>query len=402
MQYIKKEIKMAIPKILTFIIYMATILVSTYFVYCAENSLERKKKKLYLFFSFLALFISSMLAGIRSDTVGVDVKTYSIPWFNMARGYSDFITYYIATGTEIGFAFVIFFATKIFNSIIAVHFFIAFIQVLPIYFVAYIYRDRQHMYNTMFVYYCLFYLMGFNIMRQCIAASFILLAFCLLNKKDYIKSFLCIFLACIFHKSTVIGIGFILVSFCLLKIKSKYFRFFVMLVSATVLFLIMANWYNVFTEVIKVGIIPEKYGAYLDIFSGRRSDKSNMFVIGTVTYLECVYKYICFFVPLFFIIYYKRSLNRLQKGGMYATLMALLVYALFFIFFKSGYGYRISTYGEYFLLIYIPAAYRYGTKQKSHKVYISNFLCTLMLASYVLIVYAWQGAHGVTPFSFIF
>lgn len=393
---------MAIPKILTFTIYMATILLSTYFVYCAENSLERKKKGLYLFFSFLALFISSMLAGIRSDTVGVDVKTYSMPWFNMARSYSNFITYYIATGTDIGFAFVIFFATKIFNSIIAVHFFISFIQALPIYFVAYIYRDRQHMYNTMFVYYCLFYLMGFNIMRQCIAASFILLAFCLLNNKDYIKSFLCIFLACIFHKSAVIGIGFILVSFCLPKIKSKSFRFFAMLVSATVLCIIMANWYNVITEAIKIGIIPENFGMYLDIFSGRRSDKSYMFDVVTLTYLEYIYKYICFFVPLLFIIYYKRSLNRLQKGGMYAAFMALLVYALFFVFFKSGYGYRISIYGEYFLLIYMPAAYRYDTKHQSHKVYLSNFLCTLMLTSYVLIVYAWQGSHGVTPFSFIF
>lgn len=392
---------MNVSKIFTFVIYMSTILVSTFFVYCAENSLKREKRSLYFFFSFLALFISSMLAGIRSNAVGVDVRTYSVPWFNMARSYSDFFSYYIATGAEIGFAFVVFFATKIFNSIIAVHFFIAFIQALPIYIVAYIYRDRQNMYNTMFVYYCLFYLMGFNIMRQCIAASFVLLAFCFLNKKDYKKAILCVFLACLFHNSAVIGIVFIIVSFFLSKIKSKSLRFFAMLVIATALFLIMANWYNLFDEAINIGILPEKFRTYLNVFSGSRSDKSYMFDIGKVTYLECVYKYICFFVPLFFITYYKRSLNRLQKGGMYATLMALLVYALFFIFFKSGYGYRISTYGEYFLLIYIPAAFKYDAKHKLNEVYLSNLTCALMLTSYVFIVYAWFGSHGVTPFSFI-
>ena len=393
---------MFVSNLITFIIYMTVILSSTFFVYCAERHLNNKHIARYLFYSFLALFISSMLAGIRGDTVGVDVKTYTIPWFNMAKSYNNFIPFYIATGTDIGFAFVIFFTTKIFDSIIAVHFLIALIQALPIYIVAYLYRDRQHMYNTMFVYYCLFYLMGFNIMRQCIAASFILLAFCLLNEKNLKQFTLCIFLAFIFHKSAVIGIGFILVSFGMTKIKSKLFRLFTILVSVIVICLVMANWYNILSEAINIGVISDKFEPYLDVFSGRRSDKSYVFEVGRLTYLECLYKYICFFVPLFFIFFYKRSLNRLQKGGLYATFTALLVYVVFFVILNSGYGYRISTYGEYFLIIFLPAAYRYDTKHQLHKVYLSNLLCTLMLTSYVLIVYAWQGSHGVTPFSFIF
>ena len=84
---------MNISKVFTFVIYMSTILVSTYFVYCAENSLKREKRSLYIFFSFLALFVPSMLAGIRSDAVGVDVRTYSVPWFNMAKSYSNFLSY---------------------------------------------------------------------------------------------------------------------------------------------------------------------------------------------------------------------------------------------------------------------------------------------------------------------
>lgn len=389
-------------KILTFLLYSLVIYVSVLFIDMADKNIKGTKKnyKFYIFF-FISIIVPCILAGMRGDTVGVDVKTYSKPMYDLAMSTSSLSDYIKINRVEMGFSTLVYVSTKLTHSIFGVHFAIALFQILPVYFTALLCREEFPMRWPVFVYYCIFYLMGFNVMRQCIACGFILLAFTLFFKKKYIMLVVCIGIAILFHSSAAIGVAIVFCGYVLYRIKNKNLRNFAIFFVAVLLVVAIANWEALANYLISKGYIND-YKEYVSIMNGTSSAKAYMHYIDKTGVVESVYKILFILIPMKAIVFSKK--NKLSKENIAVAVVCVFSVAIYWIVFlllKTVYIYRITTFGEYFYILFIPLVFNGKRYNRALSTTKNNLVISLLLLSYVMIAYSWLNSHGVTPFVFL-
>lgn len=174
--------------------------------------------KKYLYCSFLCVLI--LIAGFRDSSVGVDTaigyKTYfdyisrgiSMPY--VEQGWIKLNQLCILLG--IGYEGVIFFSFLL--------------CIIPVLIAVRI--EKTNILESLFIYYAMYlYLHAFNMIRQCIAMSFCMLALSLLLKKKYLNFLLSLFVAFMFHKSSVIFI--ISLPFLCIRLTRNRIIFFILI-----------------------------------------------------------------------------------------------------------------------------------------------------------------------------
>ena len=385
----------------TFIIYFLTIISSLLFIELADRKSRKKNKGPFVVLSIIAIIIPCLIAGMRAESVGVDVLTYSVPLFEMAHK-TSFEQFAVAANVEIGFAALVYGTTQIFDSIMAVHFIIALFQILPVYGVAFLYRHKFPMRAPMLVYLCIFYLMGFNIMRACIACGFVLLGFGFLTNNKKIMAILSCVIALMFHKSAAIGIMVIAASLFILKIKNRYYRRFILLLCFGAVVIGFRYWEPIANSLIRFRLLPEAYGTrYIAAFNGtNRAGREYMFGVTRTVYAELGYKILFFMIPTLIFILQKGKRDNLSVAFQYVCGLSVFIYLYFVLHFRSSYIYRVTTYGEYFFTLLIPASCSFKTSQRYIKTRWQNLLLAVLLVSYVAITYCCFNAHGVRPYLF--
>lgn len=386
-------------KIITFLLYSLVIYLSVMFIDMADKNIKGTKKnyKFYIFF-FISIIMPCLLAGMRGDTVGVDIKTYSKPMYELAMNMSSLFDYIKINRVEMGFSTLVYVSTKLTHSIFGVHFAIALFQILPVYFTALLYREKFPMRWPVFVYYCIFYLMGFNVMRQCISCGFILLAFVLFFKKKYLMLAVCIGIAILFHSSAAIGVAIVFCGYVLYRIKNKNVRNFIIFFVAVFLVVAIVKWEALATYLISKGYIND-YTEYIAIMNGTSSAKAYMHYIDKTGVVESVYKIIFILIPLMTIVFSKRkNMNKENITVAVVCVFSVAIYWIVFLLLKTVYIYRITTFGEYFYILFIPLAFNGKRYYRGLYTTKNNLVISLLLLSYVMIAYSWLNSHGVTPF----
>ena len=166
-------------------IYIVCFLISCFYFWLSEKSKNKFAKN---GLAIIAILIPCILAGLRADTVGTDVKVYVEPIYHAAKestGFSDYMgqswfyiwRYKYVHDFEIGFTTLVFVIAKITGSLGMVLFFIHAFIVTPIYI------GLRRMHKTypisfgMLVFYLMFYNTSLNMMRQWIAMAILLMAF---------------------------------------------------------------------------------------------------------------------------------------------------------------------------------------------------------------------------------
>lgn len=188
--------------------YIICFTTTILFTYVAEKFLNKNKKKMWIFFSIVAIVIPTFFAGVRAQGVGRDMTMYVINFLELAVKYdfSEYMGICNTTSVEAGYSILVYLISKISSDFHYVLFFIQLIPCLAIYYFAYKNREISKMWIIMLVYMLTLYLKSFTIMRQSIAVGLIAISLIKFKDKKYIKTLIFFVMAYMFHTSAVIAV----------------------------------------------------------------------------------------------------------------------------------------------------------------------------------------------------
>ena len=382
-------------------IYSGMFIASLYFVNQADKA---KSKGKFIFLSLLALIIPCFFAAFRGEKVGTDVLQYAKPYYLEALNSSSLQSFLLQGSAETGYEVFVFVITKIFKNFNAILFFTEALIICPIYIVAIKNRKNCPMWVTLLVYYMIFYIASFNFMRQSIAAALLLLAYFELVEKKWLKFIILILLAQSFHNTAFIGLAVILFGIWFYRTERKQLRILVFVISCILLIAVLQSWQNILMWAINdVNILPRRFITYINIFAGGHNKNSYYFILTKSNYVELIFRWILYVVPLFLCKYSKRQSN-LYNSANIILLMSVVVYTVLFVLFHTSYAVRITWYMEYFFIVWLPMSY---SKLRENNVKFGvvhrNTACMFIaILGYWFCGYMILGWHGTLPFYFSF
>lgn len=382
-------------------IYSGMFIASLYFVNQADKA---KSKGKFIFLSLLALIIPCFFAAFRGEKVGTDVLQYAKPYYLEALNSSSLQSFLLQGSAETGYEVFVFVITKIFKNFNAILFFTEALIICPIYIVAIKNRKNCPMWVTLLVYYMIFYIASFNFMRQSIAAALLLLAYFELVEKKWLKFIILILLAQSFHNTAFIGLAVILFGIWFYRIQSKQLRILVFVISCILLIAVLQSWQNILMWAINdVNILPRRFITYINIFAGGHNKNSYYFILTKSNYVELIFRWILYVVPLFLCKYSKRQSN-LYNSANIILLMSVVVYTVLFVLFHTSYAVRITWYMEYFFIVWLPMSYsKLRENNVKFGVFHRNTACMFIaILGYWFCGYMILGWHGTLPFYFSF
>lgn len=366
-----------IPYLITFFISISS------FAFSSKN----KEKLIKIIFTIIGITSLCVLAGIRSSSIGTDTSGYLFPLINGAltsNSYKEFseyswyihgYIYRITSDFEFGFTLYIYLISKVFNSTFWVLFFIELLITLPIYFSIKKFVGEKYLWLSFVVYCLLFYNLSFNMIRQCIAMGFVMLAISNLNSNKKIIAIVYILIGMLFHLSSIVGLGIVVIYLLInsnkVSLSSKIKTFFLIFIG--ILLLVFSNFFVDLLNLIGLG----KYSGYID-------GNVHLMINQIIAYSPILF---------FSILLFKNNSNK-----KYAFLFVCFIYALILLQFTSvnSFGGRIAYYFLYLLLFFIP--YLNGIiKNRNYKL-LFNIIIIAYCCFYWWFFYAYGGIGETVPF----
>lgn len=189
------------------IAYISTFLTS-YLLFKAADRFKEKIVKILL--CVIALLLPSILAGLRDYSIGTDVLIYGNTWFERAVAYTDDFSTFIkwATGSGIGFMYALLnYAVAKFTEDPHIFYFILnLLANLLAFSAAKSNKDLVDIPFAMLVYYCIFYNLTLNLLRQSLAMMLILWGFKYIRNRKIFQYLIVVVIATLFHSTAVIGV----------------------------------------------------------------------------------------------------------------------------------------------------------------------------------------------------
>lgn len=396
--------------ILTFPVYIIMYLITMFCIDRAQYEIKKfdieyeiKSKYKFIFYSFFAILGPCILAGFRAETVGTDVTIYAKQMTKLAS-VTDSLFKYISEGQmEIGYLIMVYCTVKIFKKLAAVLFFTELMTVLPVYISAYKCRNKISMKLYLTCFFCIFYISTFNIMRQSIAAAYILLAFHELIDNKKICAIICFCIALLFHSTAIIGIMICIFGYLIYKIPNVFNKLVKFIIFVGIGFFLV-NWKKLTQWAIEMGIVPISFSRYLNLFNNINSTEY-FFQLNISSYIEFGFRIIIYLLPLILITrkkFLKKEENYINSIQA-IILIGTIIYSILFVVFHSSYGYRISMYMEYFYMSWLgifdsgTTKINLGYKIKTTK---KDLILYAFLFIYWFVGYMYLGWHNTFPYKF--
>lgn len=184
--------------------YIINIILCLFFSIVSDAAYKKKKNKIGTFFLILVALTMSIISGLRSETVGTDIHNYVISLFKDFSMYGNgIVSNYTKFGVEIGFTSLVFLFSK-FNNINFVLFGIQLAIVIPLIIYCYKVKDKIPIELNIFIFLMTMYCYSLSMMRQSIAITIGLLATVFFKNSENKKGFICIGIAYLFHRTSII------------------------------------------------------------------------------------------------------------------------------------------------------------------------------------------------------
>lgn len=364
-------------------IYFVTFLLAGILFIFTDYFNSKGYKKLSFAFAMLGIVILSILAGMRSSDVGIDVEYYIIPRYNQAKILS-LNDYMKRISGERLFYVILYYSSQIGTTTFFPLFIIELLILMPIYFAWYLIKDKCKFSLVMFLYMFLLYNFSLCVMRQFIACSLLLLSFVLLNKNKIIPFIIFSILSVGFHSSSIIFIVFIL---CCKFIKKSPLK----LVFLAMFLIILLNFESILNVLTQYRVIPDYY---IERFVVRKEEAG-------INLGEVIGWSILYVIPL--LIYQLNKNSLLSK----MTLISYVGLILLWSGLISSSMYRVSLYFRYVLILIYPISIA-SLKRNNKLVYVDNGLYVLInLVVAVIVMFIWWyiivscNFFGTYPYHFI-
>ena len=379
-------------------IYIVFFLISCFLIWLSEKSPSRNIGK---FLAFIAILLPCILAGMRADTIGTDVRVYVEPMYNAAKQSTSFSSYmgqrwytiwrYMYVNKfEIGFTTLVYLIEKLGGSLGTVLFFIHALIVAPIYLGLKRMKKPYPVYLGMLVFYLLFYNTSLNMMRQWIAMSVLFygLSYLIINEKK--KYLITIVVACLFHTSALMGVAIYFLYMYSQKqreyIKIANFRLSGSLAPVKVFIYgcIVLLSLNV------IAVLLRTFG--LAKYAGYIQGNGSIYLMPNQIILRLP-------IIILFVIRWRKILTEDELTPVYGSMIVLDLLASQLISINV-YAFRIASFfSEYSMLSYSALVYAGNRKYRANR-YVTLFYVLAYMVYYWIYYYVITGTHATFPYMF--
>ena len=356
--------------ILDLIKYLSIVMIVSFLFNMSIKYREKSKIKYILLF-YLSLLIISLYIGLRYN-VGTDFYSYTKLYYKII--YLD-LSSYLNLDLEIGHYIICKISNLLFNEsygmMIIYAFFTNFFVMKAIEKLT-----KKNFWLSYLIYSLTFLPFACNGIRQGLSMSIILYAFSFFNDKKYLKFYLLVFLALLFHKTSIIIVPYSLIGIVFKK-KGKDYKYYILI---TILILIL-----LFSERIFNFTIFSEYTSYLNYKS-------------TAGILKALYKFPPVIFAFYSMIYKSNDSQKINRH--FLAIFVLIGYFLMLIGFKLNYVDRVSLYFEQFIIFLIPNII-YDSNFKLNKFVILMLSLIDYLGLFYVNIYI-NGYYDFFPYNFIF
>ena len=365
--------------------YLSIALVATVLSMLGSHFATRSKVAQFIFLLASAL-VFCYFAGARSINVGTDTSVYGLSSYHVARqtSFSDFYFNSIYQSWGPLYKIMCWTSSCIGGNLFWYLFSIQALTVLPVYLA--LYRDlREHLSLGVFVYGLIFYPMSFNLMRQMIAMSFLLLAYRSADSRKPLHFIVWVVIASLFHSSAVLGLCiYPLVVYCMApgKVLGRGLRSALIVILCA---MVVSLAPQIFQLTDSIGLYSNyTSGAAHVAGGGMRTILATYGVFGALLFLGAVLS--------------KKgnSPKGFARNGLFVVLsFGLICLPLSLI---SFYLYRISFYFLYFAILAFPNCMYSIDETKSKLLFV--LVLFALLSFWFYDYYVFQVNNEVVPYSF--
>ena len=377
-------------------IYIVCFLASCGFFWLSEKCKSRFAENI---FAVIAILLPCILAGLRADIVGTDVKVYAEPLYNVAKEshtFSEYMNqrwfviwrYKYVKDFEIGFSLVVLLIQKLGGSFAMVLFVIQVLIIGPIYLGLKKLQKPYPICFGMFVFYCLFYNTSLNMMRQWIAMAILFMAFPCLVSDEKKKYCILVLVSCLFHTSAIMGFAILLVYMYSTKrrdnIKIANFKLNEAM-SPIKIFL-----YGCVALLSLNSIIAILSHTGLSKYIGYIQGDTGLYLLPNQIFLRLP-------IILLFVIRWKKILKEDRLAPYYGSMLALDLLASQLMSINA-YAFRIgSFFSEYNMLSYSAMVYAGNRKYRTNR-YVTLLYVLADMLCYWAYYYVITGTHATFPY----
>lgn len=241
-------------------IYYLVFAFSSFFIFLA-SLFQRKNKFLMLFLILVSIVILASMAGLRDYSIGTDTLNYN-NYYNYAQISENIYTYcqsmHNMFGIEYGFSVLTYIVATMHVSVHWFYFICELIIGINIAFVLFSNSKKVDVTYGWLTYCFIFYTLSFNILRQTIALSIILIAIVEICKRNNTIALLLIFLSYMFHSASLIALLIFAFGIILMKLKDR--KQIIALIIVTILISILLP--TIFKNFGSLGVFGDKYSQY--------------------------------------------------------------------------------------------------------------------------------------------
>lgn len=378
-------------------IYLLSGVISVFLAYISNNYLKKGQKKRGIIFLVIAFLLLSIIAGLRTTTLGYDTEKYGIQTFNAASNsnFNNYLNYMKNSSREKGFLMIVFILDKIFDNINFVLFGVNFILGISMFLFAYYYREKSNIIVIMLLYICTLYPQSYNVLRQCLSLAFCFIFIILLDKKKYILATIVMILGLTFHNSAFMMLTIPIISWvCDTNKLNKQMKIGMITLSIGLIVIMLLIYPIAITKLYEFGIIGERYLHYLDENSSDHYSSIN------ISYPILIEKTVVIFIAL---VYYCNNhiSAKEKKDNLKWFFMLCIDYIFMFLTFNLRNTSRIAWYYYYpALFIFIPQTVKIFKKDKFNQICGYTLICTLFIVEYLVQMFI-RNVHGIYPYNWI-
>lgn len=243
-------------------IYIICFLFSIFFAKLAQNS-YKKNKIIGNIFSTIAILFPSILAGIRTTDIGIDVDVYVHNNFIWSTYHTSFFVFITKVNSDILYLALNFIVSRFTTNINVFLFIIQLINTILVYSYIYSKREKHSMAMMYAIYLFMFYNLSLNLVRQSLALSIIVLGFRFVDSKQKLKYYITNIIAIFMHSSAVIALPI----YFLANMNNTKNNKILKIVIIVLLMISIALYKKILIFLINFGILPTKYLAYLGLYA---------------------------------------------------------------------------------------------------------------------------------------
>lgn len=275
--------------------YIVIIAISVFLYKLAEHS-----GKFFVF--FLAAIPPILIEGLRAESIGTDMDTYVVPYFDtLSKADNVMEVTELINHSDYAYLYLTYFCAKYLGDLNVFLLLCATLKLVPVYWAAY--QQREKLNTTLFViaYFLYYYVLGFSMMRQSMAISFTFLSLYYFFEKQFFKYLLWLLVAYFFHNSAILML-YLPIVFYMGKMKYRY------LFSVIIPLLIFAKIKEIMEAFITSPLFTEgKVEYYMD--SGVPSEKTSLVIASFIALFGMI------MLIKYFIVYWNTTKNTEESEG---------------------------------------------------------------------------------------